>query len=70
MNVPDPDFNTCSYICFTCIGIFKKLEVCKSAAGYYIGVPGMSRDSVEYYRDIYEARAALSCCSWTQRLRP
>lgn len=52
-----------------------RLEVCRSAAGYYLGtcdatgVP-FSRESVQYWRTAGEARTALTAGEWTQRLAP
>ena len=70
-----PDFNRVSYIAYTFMnGAVHDLQVLKSGAGWYIGCANESgpiaRDSVEYYPSIYQARAALSACSWTQRRNP
>ena len=64
------DYNKHSYIAHTFCKEVHELEVCKSAAGWYLGVKGVSRDSVEYYHSQYAARAALTGCSWTQRRNP
>ena len=64
------DYNIYSYIAHTFTGEVLDLQVCKSNAGWYIGVPMVARDSVEYYRSEYAARAALTACSWTQRRNP
>ena len=51
------------------------IEVCKSAAGYYIGTldeDGLpfSRESQEYWRKPEQAAGALLQGRWTQRLEP
>ena len=51
------------------------VEVCKSAAGYYIGTrdeEGLpySRESAEYWKKPEQAATALSTGRWTQRLQP
>ena len=51
------------------------LEVCKSAAGYYLGTRDedgepLSRQSVEYWRKRDAAEAALLNGAWTQRPNP
>ena len=70
-----PDFNRVSYIAYRFMnGAVHDLQVLKSGAGWYNGCANKSgpiaRDSVEYYPSIYQARAALSGCSWTQRHNP
>jgi hypothetical protein len=50
------------------------IQVCKSAAGFYIGtledkLP-FSRESVEYWRTRKEAEKALHSNDWTQKPRP
>jgi hypothetical protein len=66
-----PDFSQFSYICYTFLGgILKPLKVCKSRAGYYVGVQGYSRDSTEYWSSLYEARAAFTAHSWSQKKTP
>lgn len=53
-----------------------RLQVCKSAAGHYLGTKGRlgepnSRESVEYWPKRWQARAALQGRRrWTQRLQP
>jgi hypothetical protein len=53
-----------------------RLQVCKSAAGYYLGTKGKggepnSRESAEYWPKRWQARAALQGRRhWTQRLQP
>lgn len=61
----------------TCIDEYK-LEVCKSANGYYIGTMSddsdmgflmpNSRESVEYWSSYEDAKTALKENKWTQRL--
>lgn len=50
------------------------LEVCYSAAGFYLGTyvqaEPYSRESVEYWRKREEAEAALASGRWTQRQQP
>jgi hypothetical protein len=51
------------------------LEVCESAAGYYLGTRNedgepLSRQSVEYWHKRETAEAALLNGSWTQRPNP
>lgn len=48
------------------------LEVCKSAAGYYLGTLNeegepFTRESVEYWRKQEAAEAALAKGAWTQK---
>lgn len=57
------------------IGKRLPLEVCRSAAGFYIGTldaEGLpcSRESVEYWRRAEIAQSALKHRAWTQRLEP
>ena len=72
----EPDFTVISYISYTFLNkTIRPLEVLKSRAGWYIGCRGdmgepIARDSVSYYPTLYEARAALTACSWTQRRTP
>lgn len=51
-----------------------RLEVCYSAAGFYLGTyvqaEPYSRESVEYWRKREEAEAALASGRWTQRQQP
>jgi hypothetical protein len=77
MTASNIDFNTHSYLAFHFHdGLVRPLQVMKSGAGFYIGsccpktYAPLTRDSVEYYRYSYEASAALSGCTWTQRLNP
>lgn len=50
------------------------LEVCQSAAGYYLGCQHKEfpvfHDSVEYWATREEAQAAMNNHSWTQKLDP
>lgn len=52
------------------------LQVCHSAAGYYIGTMDpedgspMSRESVMYWRDKAEAEKALASGNWQQKEQP
>ena len=50
------------------------LQVCQSAAGFYIGTYGedgpCSRESVEYYRKREQAETALKDDTFTQRDEP
>lgn len=51
------------------------LQVCRSAAGFFIGTltaegEPCSRESREYWRDRVKAEAALKNSAWTQRLCP
>ena len=48
------------------------LEVCKSAAGYYLGTVNedgepFTRESLEYWRKRETAEAALASGAWTQK---
>lgn len=51
-----------------------KLQVLRSANGFYIGTCDkegpVSRESVEYYPTRELAEEALFCSTWTQRLNP
>lgn len=52
-----------------------ELQVCQSAAGYYVGTwcpeeGPVSRESQEYYATRAEAQAALDQNTFTQRLWP
>ncbi len=59
--------------------LYSDLQVCQSAAGYYIGTnyatpegftePG-SRDSQEYWPHRSQAEQALATGEWTQRTSP
>ena len=72
----EPDFTAISYVAYTFLnGTIRPLEVLKSGAGWYIGCKSddgqpIARDSASYYHSLYQARAALSACSWTQRRNP
>lgn len=72
----EPDFTAISYIAYTFLnGTIRPLEVLKSRAGWYIGAKSESgepiaRDSILYYPSLYQARAVLTACSWTQRRSP
>lgn len=51
------------------------LQVCQSAAGFYVGTKTpqdepFSRESQEYWRDRVKAETALSSGKWTQRRFP
>lgn len=51
------------------------LQVCRSANGFYLGTltdEGLpnSRESVEYWPRRAEAEAALTRCTFTQRVEP
>jgi len=51
------------------------LQVCRSAAGYYVGTHDehgapYSRESAEYWPTITAAETALRRGRWTQRLEP
>jgi hypothetical protein len=52
-------------------GLQLRLQVLKSAAGYYIGTADddgpVSRESEEYWSDRMVAQAALDRGAWTQR---
>ena len=48
------------------------LEVCKSAAGFYLGTLSedgapFTRESIEYWRKREQAEAALTSGRWTQK---
>jgi hypothetical protein len=62
------------YLALTYVGQRLPLQVCRSAAGYYIGaVDGhgpVSRESVQYFRTNQEARDALATGLWQQRFLP
>lgn len=51
-----------------------QLQVCQSAAGYYIGTIDesgpVSRESLEYFQTDETAKTALTNGDWTQRDRP
>lgn len=51
-----------------------KLQVLRSANGFYIGtcdeLGPVSRESVEYYPTLDQAAEALFCSTWTQRTNP
>ena len=56
-------------------GIHQPVVVCRSAAGYYIGVltpelGPVSRESVEYWKTSQDAFEALRSEEWTQREHP
>ncbi len=50
------------------------LQVCRSAAGFYIGTFGesgpCSRESVQYWAKKEDAQSALDNGSWSQRSHP
>ena len=57
------------------LGIERPLQVCRSAAGYYIGTldeGGLpeSRESWEYFGTRRDAERALDSGAWTQRSSP
>lgn len=57
------------------IGQRLPLQVCRSAAGFYVGTLDpeglpVSRESVEYWRKPEAAAEALRKGHWTQRLEP
>lgn len=57
------------------IGQRLPLQVCRSAAGFYVGTLDaeglpVSRESVEYWRKPEAAAEALHKGHWTQRLAP
>lgn len=60
-------------VAYAVIGQKLPLQVCRSAAGFYIGTLSsdssypMSRESVEYYRTFDEADSALLNGTWTQK---
>ena len=60
-------------VAFAVTGHILPLQVCRSAAGFYIGTLSsdhsfpMSRESVEYYRTFEEADSALLKGTWTQK---
>ena len=63
------------YIALTFSGKELELQVCKSAAGFYVGTMDpmlgpVSRESVEYYRTNDEAHSALINNTFTQREYP
>jgi len=76
-SVPQPsNYPEFGQIAFTVLGLKLPLQVCKSAAGFYIGTLGsntldisavpISRESCEYYRTFDAAKDALEKGSWTQ----
>ena len=63
------------YIALTFSGKELELQVCRSAAGFYIGTMDpmlgpVSRESQEYYRTHEEAQYALDNDTFTQREYP
>ena len=72
----EPDFSAISYIAYMFLNkTIRPLEVLKSNAGWYIGCKSengelIARDSASYYPTVYQARAVLTACSWTQRRTP
>lgn len=57
------------------IGQRLPLQVCRSAAGFYVGTLDrdglpVSRESVEYWRKPAAAAQALRAGTWTQRPEP
>lgn len=63
------------YLAFTYGPGFMPIQVCKSAAGYYIGTmyhdgTPNSRESQEYWKEKEEAEMAMKDRNWTQRLAP
>ena len=63
------------YIALTFTGMELEMQVCKSAAGFYVGTMDpmlgpVSRESVEYYRTNEEAHSALINNTFTQREYP
>jgi hypothetical protein len=52
-----------------------EVQVCRSAAGYYLGTVDpdglpFSRESVAYFEEAGQAAAALAAGTWTQRPVP
>lgn len=64
----------CGQLCYRWSRIALPLQVCQSAAGYYIGCEkdheAYSRESEEYYRTRELAQHALETDTWTQRAHP
>ena len=68
--------NCLSYLCYVGLeeAAERKLQVCHSSAGYYIGATDeetgepLSRDSMEYWMFREPAEIALRDFTWTQRL--
>ena len=63
------------YLALTYMGQRLPLQVCRSAAGYYIGTIDVeqgptSRESVQYFQTNQEARDALVTGQWQQRFHP
>jgi hypothetical protein len=63
------------YLASQCGFDYLDLQVCQSAAGYYIGTwcpeeGPVSRESQEYYATRAEAQAALDQGTWLQRFHP
>jgi hypothetical protein len=70
-----PDTRTQFGLLALAIGQRLPLQVCRSAAGFYIGTldaDGLpySRESTEYWRRAKAAAEALQHGHWTQRLVP
>ena len=65
-----------SFLCASILTEERKLEVCCSSAGYYIGAidaetgEPLSRDSMEYWLFAEPAEIALRDFTWVQRLEP
>lgn len=61
-------------LCKEWCGVNLPIQICKSAAGFYIGCMSdhepMSRESVEYFRTLSLAEEAFADGTWTQRLHP
>ena len=54
-----------------CVNVALPLQVCRSAAGYYIGTVHpkdgpYSRESEEYFQTLEAAESALESGNWTQ----
>ena len=62
------------FLALTYVGKRLPLQVCHSAAGYFIGTTDengpVSRESFEYFRSYQDADQALATGCWQQRLDP
>ena len=69
------NLDTHAFLAFTHLGEILPLQVCESAAGFYIGAlttdgEPVSRESREYFPTRQLAEKALKSGNWTQRAEP